>query len=83
MDRAVADHGRPPALVHCQFANHEVGTLQDVAEVVGLCRDRGIPVHVDAAAAAGHVPVDLEGARRRPGVGVGPQARRPGRRRAR
>ena len=27
-----------PALVNCQFANHEVGTLQPVAEVAGLCR---------------------------------------------
>jgi cysteine desulfurase len=48
-----------PALVHCQWANHEVGTLQPVYEVVGLCRDAGVTVHVDAAAACGHVPTDL------------------------
>jgi cysteine desulfurase len=48
-----------PALVHCQWANHEVGTLQPVHEVVRLCRDAGVPVHVDAAAACGHVPLDL------------------------
>ncbi len=48
-----------PALVHCQWANHEVGTLQPVHEVVGLCRDAGVAVHVDAAAACGHVPTDL------------------------
>jgi len=53
-------HGRLPVLVHCQAANHEVGTLQDVAAVVGLCRERGVVVHVDAVAAAGHVPLDLE-----------------------
>ncbi|MGH9152359.1 MAG: cysteine desulfurase family protein, partial [Acidimicrobiales bacterium] len=47
------------ALVHCQVGNHEVGTLQPVAEVVARCRERGVPVHVDAAAAAGHVPVDF------------------------
>ena len=28
-----------PALVHCQWANHEVGTLQPVHQVVELCRD--------------------------------------------
>jgi cysteine desulfurase len=51
---------RPPlALVHCQWANHEVGTLQPVDEVVRLCRAAGVPVHVDAAAACGHVPCDL------------------------
>jgi cysteine desulfurase len=48
-----------PALVHCQWANHEVGTLQPVREIVGLCRAAGVPVHVDAAAACGHVPMDL------------------------
>jgi cysteine desulfurase len=48
-----------PALVHCQWGNHEVGTLQPVHEVVALCREAGITVHVDAAAACGHVPTDL------------------------
>jgi cysteine desulfurase len=48
-----------PALVHCQWANHEVGTLQPVHEVVALCREAGITVHVDAAAACGHVSTDL------------------------
>ncbi len=48
-----------PALVHCQWGNHEVGTLQPVHEVVGLCHDAGVAVHVDAAAACGHVPTDL------------------------
>jgi cysteine desulfurase len=47
------------ALVHCQLANHEVGTLQPVAEVVERCRALGVLTHVDAAAAAGHVPVDF------------------------
>ncbi|MGH9108879.1 MAG: cysteine desulfurase family protein [Acidimicrobiales bacterium] len=51
--------GPPPALVHCQWANHEVGTVQPVAEVVARCRQAGVPVHVDAAAAAGHVAMDL------------------------
>jgi cysteine desulfurase len=45
------------ALVHLQWGNHEVGTLQPVAEVVAACRERGVLVHVDAAQAAGHVPI--------------------------
>jgi cysteine desulfurase len=45
--------------VHCQWGNHEVGTLQPVHRIVELCRSAGIPVHVDAAAACGHVPMDL------------------------
>ncbi|HVE47962.1 MAG TPA: cysteine desulfurase family protein [Acidimicrobiales bacterium] len=47
------------ALVHCQWGNHEVGTLQPVEEVTSRCRAAGVLVHVDAAAAAGHVPVDF------------------------
>ena len=48
------------ALVHVQWGNHEVGTLQPVHDVVACCRERGVLVHVDAAAAAGHVPIDFE-----------------------
>jgi cysteine desulfurase len=56
----LTDNRRPrPALVHCQWANHEVGTLQPVHDVVRLSREHGAPVHVDAAAACGHVPTDL------------------------
>ncbi|MBA2625002.1 MAG: aminotransferase class V-fold PLP-dependent enzyme, partial [Acidimicrobiia bacterium] len=46
------------ALVHCQWGNHEVGTLQPVAEVVARARDAGVLSHVDAAQAAGRVPID-------------------------
>jgi cysteine desulfurase len=52
--------GPDTAVVHCQWANHEVATIQPVAEVVARCRERGILVHVDAAAAAGHVPVAFD-----------------------
>jgi cysteine desulfurase len=53
--RALLDHN--VALVHCQWANHEVATLQPVAEIAELCREQGVLLHVDAAAAAGHVPI--------------------------
>jgi cysteine desulfurase len=48
-----------PALVHCQWANHEVATLQPVRVVAELCRVAGVPLHVDACAAVGRVPLDL------------------------
>jgi cysteine desulfurase len=56
--RAALAHG-DVRLVHCQFGNHEVATLQPVAEVVHACREAGVLVHVDAAQAVGHVPVDF------------------------
>jgi cysteine desulfurase len=48
------------SLVHLQWGNHEVGTLQAVAEAAAACRERGVLLHVDAAAAAGHVPVAFD-----------------------
>jgi cysteine desulfurase len=56
---AALDH-EDLALVHCQWANHEVGTVQPVAEVVAACRRRGVLVHVDGAAAAGHVALSFD-----------------------
>jgi cysteine desulfurase len=47
------------AVVHLQWGNHEVATLQPVRDVVIRCREAGVLVHVDAAAAVGHVPVDF------------------------
>jgi len=48
------------AVVHVQWGNHEVGTVQPVAEVVAACRERKVLVHVDAAQAAGRVPIDFD-----------------------
>ena len=53
-------YGKAPSLVHCQWANHEVGTVQPVADVIDLCHRVGVMVHVDAAAAAGHIACDLD-----------------------
>lgn len=47
------------ALVHVQWINHEVGTVQPVEEIVAACRDRGVLVHVDAAQAVGRVEIDF------------------------
>jgi cysteine desulfurase len=56
----VIDAMRPDThLVSIQLANHEVGTMQPVHEVVAAVRDRQCIVHVDACAAVGHVSVDF------------------------
>jgi len=47
------------ALVHVQWGNHEVGTSQPAAEIAARCRRAGVLVHVDAAQAAGRVPIDF------------------------
>jgi cysteine desulfurase len=58
-DAVLASIDDDTALVHVQWANHEVGTVQPVEEIVRACRERGVLVHVDAATAAGHVPIDF------------------------
>ena len=47
-------------LVSVMFANNEVGTVQPIAEIGALCREKGIPFHTDAVQAAGHLPIDVE-----------------------
>lgn len=47
----------------CLHGNNEVGTLQPIAELGRLTRERGILFHVDAAQTAGKVPLDVEAMR--------------------
>jgi cysteine desulfurase len=52
--------GERTVLVSIMYANNEVGTLQPVAEVGRICRERGVPFHSDAAQAVGKVPVNVD-----------------------
>ncbi len=47
-------------LVSVMLANNEIGTVQPVAAIGALTRERGIPLHVDAVQAAGVLPIDVE-----------------------
>ncbi|MGW4405885.1 cysteine desulfurase family protein [Nonomuraea sp. NPDC004702] len=49
---------RPGTALAClQTANHEVGTVQPVAEAAAACRATGVPLLVDAAQTAGRMPI--------------------------
>jgi cysteine desulfurase len=52
--------GERTVLVSIMYANNEVGTLQPMAEIGRICRDRGVPFHSDAAQAVGKVPVNVD-----------------------
>jgi cysteine desulfurase len=51
--------GDDVALVTLLMANNEIGTIQPVAEVAALAARHGVPVHVDAIAAYGYLPIDF------------------------
>lgn len=47
------------ALVSIMYANNETGNIYPVAQAGAICRERGIPFHVDAVQAVGKIPIDL------------------------
>jgi cysteine desulfurase len=46
-------------LVSVMFANNEVGTIQPVAEIAQVCRERDVYFHTDAVQAVGKLPIDV------------------------
>ena len=47
-------------LVTIMFANNEIGTVQPIAEIGALCREKKVLFHTDAVQAAGHTPIDVK-----------------------
>ena len=47
------------AIVSVMLANNEVGTINPIAELGRVCRERGVLLHCDAVQAVGKIPVDL------------------------
>lgn len=47
-------------LVSVMHANGEVGTIQPVAEIAKITRERGVIFHTDAVATAGTIPVNVK-----------------------
>ncbi|OZI70697.1 IscS subfamily cysteine desulfurase [Bordetella genomosp. 12] len=47
-------------LVSVMMVNNEIGVIQDVETIGGICREKGIIFHVDAAQATGKVEIDLQ-----------------------
>jgi cysteine desulfurase len=46
-------------LVSIMHSNNEVGTLEPIREIAAICRERGVPIHTDAAQSLGKVAVDV------------------------
>ena len=46
-------------MISIMMANNEVGTIEPVAEIGALARERGVLFHTDAVQAVGQIPLDL------------------------
>ena len=46
-------------LVSIEAANGEIGTIQPIAEIAAVCRERNVLFHSDITQAAGKIPLDL------------------------
>ena len=59
LDAFATEIRRPGTLLaSVHHANHEVGTIQPIAEAARLCREAGVLFHTDACQTVGHLPVD-------------------------
>lgn len=57
LEKAIRDD---TILVSIMMANNEIATIQPVAEIGALCKEKGILFHTDAVQAAGHIPIDVK-----------------------
>jgi cysteine desulfurase len=46
-------------LLSVQWVNNETGIIQPVEKIGDICRERGVPFHIDAAQAVGKLTIDL------------------------
>lgn len=47
-------------LVSIMFANNEIGTIQPIAKIGKICKERNVCFHTDAVQAIGHVNIDVK-----------------------
>lgn len=47
------------AIVSVMYANNEIGTVQPIAQIGKLCREKGVLFHTDAVQAIGHIKIDV------------------------
>lgn len=59
LERVAAALRPDTVLVSLMHVNNETGVIHDLAAIGNLTRERGIPLHVDAAQSAGKLPIDL------------------------
>ena len=46
-------------LISIMYANNEIGTIQPIAQIGKIAREKGICFHTDAVQSVGHIPTDV------------------------
>lgn len=59
-DEVAAAIREDTCLVTVMFANNEIGTIQPIAEIGAVCREKGVLFHTDAVQAVAHIPIDVK-----------------------
>ena len=59
MERYLEQNASRVALISVMWANNEIGVIHPISEITKIARSYQIPVHSDAIAALGHIPVDF------------------------
>ena len=57
VENAITDE---TCLVTIMTANNEIGTIQPIAEIGKICKEKGVLFHTDAVQAVGHIPVNVK-----------------------
>lgn len=47
-------------LVSVMYANNEIGSIQPIAEIGAVCKEKGVIFHTDAVQAVGHVHINIK-----------------------
>lgn len=47
-------------LVSVMYANNEIGSIQPIAEIGAICKEKGVIFHTDAVQAVGHVHINVK-----------------------
>jgi len=60
LEKLEASISKNTTITSIMYANNEIGTIQPIREISEIVHEKGQYLHVDATAAAGRIPIDVE-----------------------
>ncbi|MDR1364279.1 MAG: cysteine desulfurase NifS [Oscillospiraceae bacterium] len=59
-ESVIAAINNKTSIVSIMMANNEIGTIEPIAKIAKVCREKGVLFHTDAVQAVGHIKVDVK-----------------------